>query len=96
MLAEDYSVQFDGFEPSSETRSAIDIVLRQLYLRAPSRSFLKATFTRTGDIFEGVINITSRAGEFVVEATDKQLKLVGEKLIDGLGSQLEKWRAIRF
>ena len=96
MLSEDCSVKFKGFEPSNEVRSALDILLGELYRKSPSQSFLKATFTLTGDIFEGVIKVTSKAGEFVVKATDEQFKRVGEKLTEGLGGQLEKWRKIRF
>jgi hypothetical protein len=96
MLAEDCTVEFDGFEPSSEARSALDILLEKLYRKSPSQAFMKATFTMTGGLIEGVINITSTAGEFVVKATDKKLKHVSEKLIDGLSTQFEKWRSIRF
>lgn len=96
MLAEDCNVKFSGFEPSKEARSALEIILGEIYRKSPSQSFLKATFTMTGGLIEGVINVTHAAGEFVVEATDNKLKKVGDKLFDGLATQLEKWRALRF
>jgi len=96
MLAEDVQIDFRGFEPSHDVRSRLDILLSQLHLKSPSRSFLSVTFTATNGIFEGVIKITSSAENFVVKATDKTINSLGHQLMDKVITQLDKWKSLRF
>ena len=96
MLAEDVKVKFLGFEPTHEVRSRLDILLNQLHMKSPSRSFLSATFTLTNGIFEGVIKISSTAGNFVAKATDAHFTNLGHELMDKVVSQLDKWKSLRF
>lgn len=96
MLAEDVKILFSGFEPSADVRSRLDFLLSQLHLKAPSQSFLNVTFTLTNGLFEGVIKVTSTAGDFVGRATDQTVCTLGLKLCDGLLAQLDKWKARRF
>lgn len=95
MLSEDVKIKFRGFEPTHDVRSALDILLNQLHLKAPSKSFLSASFTLTNGVIEGVIKITSTAENFVAKATDVHVGEVSNKLFAKLGSQLEKWKALR-
>lgn len=95
MLSEDVKIKYSGFEPTHDFRSALDILLNELHLKAPSQSFIKATFSATNGIFEGVIKVTSVAENFVVNASDKTLSGVKSKLFDTLASQLEKWKSLR-
>lgn len=95
MLSEDVKIRFSGFEPNSEFRKGLDILLSELHLKSPSQSFLSATFTLTNGIFEGVIKITSTAESFVAKASDNNLTQVGSKLFEKLGGQLEKWKSLR-
>ena len=53
MLSEDVKLKFRGFEPTHDVRSMIDILLQELHLKSPSRSFMKATFTLANGVFEG-------------------------------------------
>lgn len=96
MLAEEVKVKFLGFEPSYDVRSGVDILLNQLHLKSPSQSFLSAKFTMTNGIFEGVIKITSSAGNFVAKATDTHITNLGHQLMDKVISQLDKWKSLRF
>ncbi|NJL25838.1 MAG: hypothetical protein HC902_12145 [Calothrix sp. SM1_5_4] len=96
MLAEDVKIRFSGFEPTQELRSAIYVLLNQLYLKSPSRSFVKVTFTLTNGIFEGVIKVTSTAENFVAKATDAHVANLSHKLVDAVHGQLEKWKSLRF
>jgi hypothetical protein len=95
MLSEDVKIQFSGFKPSHDVRSALDILLNQLHLKSPSTSFLSATFTLTNGVVEGVIKVTSVAENFVAKASDVHPIEVGKKLFDKLGGQLEKWKSLR-
>lgn len=96
MLSEDVKIKFRGFEPSYDVRSMIDILLNELHLVSPSRSFLSASFTLTNGLFEGVIKVTSSAENFVVNATDVTLNGLRHKLFDKLGGQLKDWKKLRF
>lgn len=96
MLSEDVKIKFRGFEPTHDMRSVIDILLTELHLKAPSQSFLSATFTLTNGIFEGVIKITSSAENFAVKAADATINGLRHKLFDTLGHQLKEWKKIRF
>lgn len=95
MLSEDFSLKFSGFEPTEEIKKMAHKILGEIYQKSPSQSFLKATFTMTGDIFEGVIDVTSTAGHFVAKAVDKDILGVGAKVLDGIRGELDRWKRKR-
>lgn len=95
MLSEDVKIRFAGFEPTHDVKSALDILLNELHLKSPHQSFLSATFTLTNGLIEGVIDITSKAGNFVAKASDVHMSDVGNKLMTKLGEQLDKWKSLR-
>lgn len=95
MLNEDFSLEFLGFEPTEELKKMIDALLRDTYLKSPSQSFLKATFKLTGDLFEGVIDITSSAGHFIAKAADADITRTGSKLFNKIRVELDKWKSDR-
>lgn len=96
MLAEDVKLKFRGFEPTHDMRHVIDILLTELHLKAPSQSFLHATFTLTNGLFEGAIKVTSSAENFVVKATDATINGLRHQLFDKLGAQFKEWKQTRF
>jgi hypothetical protein len=96
MLAEDVKVDFAGFEPSYDVRSALDILLSEIHLKSPHQSLMEATFTLTNGIFEGVLKITSQAQNFVAKGADSQVADMGQKLMENVISQLDKWKSLRF
>lgn len=96
MLSEDFSLQFEGFSPSEDAIEKIKIALSDLYSKSPHRSFLKATFKCTGQVFEGVIDITSAAGKFMVEVKDKDLDAMSKNAFDKITWELDSWKAKRF
>ena len=96
MFDEDVKIDFAGFEPTQDVRSALYFILNKLQLKSPSKSFLRVTFTLTNGIFHGVVTVASQAGNFVANATDVQLTAVGQKLSDRLMAKLEKWKSLRF
>ena len=96
MLAEDVRILFAGFEPTADLRAGLSILLDQLYLKAPSRSFMSVTLTLTGGIFEGVLAVTSSAGDFVARATDHGAAELASKLGDGVTAQIDRWKSLRF
>lgn len=96
MLTEDFSLRFEGFKPSEAVIEKIKIALSDLYSKSPHRSFLRATFKSSGQVFEGVIHITSAAGKFVVEVTDKDLDSLSKSAFEKIIWQLDSWKAKRF
>lgn len=95
MLSEDVKIKFSGFEPSHDVRSSLYYLLNRLHLKSPHQSFLSATFTLTNGIIEGVIKISSSAENFVAKASDVHMTQVGEKLMDKITTQLDKWKSLR-
>ncbi len=95
MLNEDFSLKFSGFEPTEEVKKWIDALLRETHLKSPSQSFLKATFTFTNGLFEGVIDVTSSAGRFVAKAVDADVRHLPSKLFDGIRNELDRWKSRR-
>lgn len=96
MLSEEVKIQYEGFEPTHDMRSSLYIILNKLHLKAPSQSFLSASFTLTNGIFEGAIKITSAAENFMAKATDVQLSELCDKLAGKVDQQIVKWKALRF
>lgn len=95
MLSEDVKIKFSGFEPSQDVRSSVYYLLNRLHLKSPHQSFLSATFTLTNGLIEGVIKISSGAENFVDKATGVHMTEVGEKLMDRISTQLDKWKSLR-
>lgn len=95
MLSEDVKVKFSGFEPTQEIRSSVYYLLNRLNLKSPHQSLMSATFTLTNGIVEGVIKISAGAENFAAKAADVQITQVGEKLMDKLTAQLDKWKSLR-
>jgi hypothetical protein len=95
MLSEDVKIKFSGFEPSQDVRSTVYYLLNRLHLKSPHQSFLSATFTLTNGILEGVIKISSGAENFVGKATGLHVAEVGDKLMDKITAQLDKWKSLR-
>jgi hypothetical protein len=96
VLAENVKIQFSGFEPTEDNRASLYYLLNRLHLISPSQSFLTASFTLTNGIFEGAVQITSTAGDFVAASSDSQIAILGSKLFDKIGLQLTKWKSMRF
>lgn len=95
MISEDVKIKFSGFEPSQDVRSSVYYLLNRLYLKSPHQSLMSATFTLTNGLIEGVIKISAGAENFVAKAADVHIQEVGEKLMDKIGTQLDKWKSLR-
>jgi hypothetical protein len=95
MLSEDVKIKFSGFEPSHDVRSSVYYILNRLHLKSPHQSLMSATFTLTNGIIEGVIKISSGAENFVGKATGVHVTEVGDKLLDKISTQLDKWKSLR-
>lgn len=96
MLSENFSLQFEGFVPTEEVAKKIRISLSDLYSHSPHQSFLKATFKSTGQVFEGVIHITSAAGKFAVSVAHKDLDVMSSSAFEKIKWQLASWKEKRF
>jgi hypothetical protein len=96
MLTEDFTLQFEGFDPSEDVLKRLRLALSDLYARSPHRSFLKATFKFTGHMFEGAIHITSAAEQFVSKVTAKDFDSLSKSALEDLNLQLQSWKTTRF
>lgn len=95
MLSEDFSLKFEGFSPSEEVLKKIKISLSDLYSKSPHRSFVRATFKCTGQVFEGVIDITSVAGKFVAQTTNVDFDILSKQTFKDITKQLDIWKSER-
>lgn len=96
MFMDDRFIKFQGFHPSDFTRSYLNDKMSAIYDEAPYGSTLRATFTRKGPLFKGVITIYSSAGKFFAVASGNKLKEVTNKLIEQIRKQLDRWKSQRF
>ncbi|NCN41164.1 hypothetical protein GW916_07925 [bacterium] len=96
MLKEDFSLQFEGFSPSEEVIQRLKASLGELYAKAPSRSFLKASFKRTGKVIEGMIGINCSAGKFASKVSGDDFDALSSSAFSELDWQLKSWKAKRF
>lgn len=93
---EKVQIQFKDFPHSSGLNTYLRGVIQGLQHESPSDSVLKVTFTKTGKVFKGIVNIYSRAGRFFVRAEDLNINSMSHKLLDRARRQLNKWKAQRF
>lgn len=96
MLTSDCQLKFQGFHPSSFTRSYLEERMNQLLEEAPDGATLRATFTRDGHSFKGFVAIYSFAGKFISVANGTRLKEVTNSLMKQARRDLEKWKMNRF
>ncbi|MGZ3774067.1 MAG: hypothetical protein ACXVCY_08700 [Pseudobdellovibrionaceae bacterium] len=96
MRMEDRYFKFQGFHPSDFTRSYLNDKINALLEESPYGSDLKATFTRQGHLFKGVVTIYSSAGKFFAVASGTKLKEVMQKLVEQIRKQLDRWKSQRF
>lgn len=96
MLTEEFSLDFVGFEPDDDLLHMIRIRMSDLYAKSPHRSFLKATFTKTGHAFEGIIDITSGVVKFAVQVQNPDINTLSSQAFDKIKWDLDSWKAKRF
>ena len=96
MLKEDFSLHFEGFSPSEETLARLRNSLLDLYSKAPHRSFLKASFKRTGQLIEGMVGINSFAGKFASKVSGEDFDVLSHTVLKDLDWQIQSWKAKRF
>jgi hypothetical protein len=96
MALDEIHVNFAGFHPSHFFKEYIKKVLEEIYDESPYGSTLKATFSRHGKAYKGVVSIRSYAGPFFALATGTELKEVTFKLMSQMRRRLRKWKDKRF
>lgn len=87
-----FSLQFQGFHPSTFTQNYLGEKLKSLHSEAPVYSILKASFRRQGDFFRGIVKISSPAGTFFAGANGKKLKEVTKSINQQIHKQLQRWK----
>lgn len=96
MYMDDLFLKFQGFHPSDFTRTYLCEKMSAIREEAPYGANLKATFTRQGHAFKGMVTVYSSAGKFFAAADGTKLKDVTHRLINQLRRQLDKWKSERF
>jgi hypothetical protein len=92
----DRVIDYSGFKPSGDETSQLSNALERVHMEAPSDSFTKMIFTKTGDTIEGLIKVTSTNGSFLVREKGQELLQLGDSLIQKIRSQLSSWKELRF
>lgn len=96
MYTSEQQLKFQGFHPSSFTRSYLQDRMDQLLDESPDGATLKATFSRDGHSFKGLIAINSSAGRFFSVAQGTRLKEVVNNLTKQIRRDLARWKVKRF
>lgn len=96
MLTEEFSLDFVGFQPSEAIISRIRIAMSDVYSLSPHGSFMKATFTKTGEAFEGIVNVANSVAKFAVEATHPDLEKLSSLAFDKIKAEIDSWKTTRF
>lgn len=95
MLTQDVRVHYQGFQPGPMTEMKLASWADEIHDEAPSDACLKATYTKSGRTYQGMIRITSRAGEFFAIARGPNLYAVARQAMDRIRRQLKKWKDVR-
>lgn len=92
MLTQDVRIHYLGFHPSPQTEMRLADWVWELHEEAPFDSCVKATYTKSGRTYQGMVRITSRAGEFFAIAKGPNLYSVGRETFGRVRRQLKKWK----
>ena len=93
---EELSVHYHGFSPSSAAESAINGIMRELLEESPSSASLRATISKDGEAYKGIVTISSHAGRFFAIGSSESLVELGHMLTARMRRQLDRWKSRRF
>ena len=93
---EKVQIQYKDFPNSSGLNVYLRGMIQGLQHESPSDSVLKVTFSKTGRVFKGIVNIYSRAGRFFARAEDININAMSHKLAERARRQINKWKTQRF
>ena len=93
---ENVRILCSGFEASAAIKENIMIVFRNLLDEVPYDAFLEVSLSKVDSGFEGRIEVSSIAGEFVSAQADMTPQDLVEKLAADLRLQLTDWKSKRF
>ena len=91
----DIEVKFVGFVPNEEVNAEIKALTDELYMRAPSDSYLKTTFTIQNGAVKGLAQLISINGRFEAVAEDVDVHALAKKLMYRMKRKLDDWRSHR-
>ncbi len=92
----DRVIDYSGFDPSGDETSQLKTALERVHMEAPSDSFTKLIFTKTGNTIEGILKVTSTNGSFLAREKGQELVALADDLIQKIRSQLSSWKELRF
>ncbi len=93
---ENVKIACHGFEASAESKENILIVFKKLLDEVPYDAFLQVDLTKVPTGFEGRIEVSSLAGEFMAAQNDMTPQDLVARLAKDLRSQLTEWKSKRF
>ncbi len=93
---ETVQIHYKNFPHSAALQTYLKGIVHGLQHESPSDSVLKVSFSKTGRVFKGMVNIYSRAGRFFARAEDLTINAMSHKLFERVRRQLDKWKAQRF
>ena len=92
----DRVVDYSGFNPSLDDNAKVNTAIERMHNEAPSDSFTKVIFTKTGNTIEGILKITSTNGLFLAKGKGQEFVQLAESLIQKVREQLTGWKRLRF
>ncbi|MCM2282239.1 MAG: hypothetical protein NDI61_10370 [Bdellovibrionaceae bacterium] len=100
MWMDDLKLDFSGFRPSLSLSNHIRDIAADILADAPSDSFTRASVRRlvdgTGEVFEGILRVSSSVGTFLVQERDTDVIRLMGRLQERITSQLDLWKRHRF
>ena len=93
---ENVKIACHGFEATVESKENILIVFKKLLDEVPYDAFLQVDLTKIPTGFEGRIEVSSLAGEFMAAQIDMTPQDLVARLAKDLRRQLTDWKSKRF
>ena len=93
---ENIKIVFVGFETSVENKENILIVFKKLLEEVPYGAFVQVNLEKVATGFDGRIDVSSMAGEFMSTQSAMTPQDLVEKLYKDLRIQLMEWKSRRF
>lgn len=95
VLGQDFRLQFLGFDPSSDQKQRAETILYELFMEAPSKSFVSVAIQPAGKKFKGWVSILSPVQTFSAVAVGASVTEVAENLFAQGLDQFESWKKQR-
>ena len=95
VLDQDFRLRFLGFDPSSDQKQKAKTTLYELYMEAPSESFVSVAIQPFGKKIEGWVSVHSPVQTFCAYGVGASVVEVAEKLYEQGSAEFMAWKKQR-